>query len=143
MAIFGLSTQKCKSINLSVPYAPKGDREQGGLLESIDIIGISLLECPPMDAEDFLRLTKLSRLSLSEEEKAQFIESLNQILVYIDLLKDIPTDGIPPCSTVLESLSLSLREDIPGDILSRDLFLENTPAHIGGMVRVPTVLKQE
>ncbi len=35
-----------------------------------------------------------------------------------------------------------MREDKTGDLLDRELFLANAPSHIGGMVRVPLIIKQ-
>jgi len=101
-----------------------------------------LFEGTPMNADDFSRLTKLCRISLSEEEKEKFLKSLSQILEYISQLQDVPTEGVAPCDTVLATLTNVLREDIPGELLPRDLFLANAPSHVGGMIRVPSVLKQ-
>jgi len=36
-----------------------------------------------------------------------------------------------------------LREDIPEEPLSRDLFLANAPSQVGGMIKVPPVFKQQ
>ena len=96
-----------------------------------------------MEEEDFIKLTKLCRISCTDEEKAKFLKSLGNILKYIEALQEVNTDNIPPCNTVLDTLSNVMREDIPGEILSRDAFLANAPAHTGGMVRVPPVIKQE
>ena len=95
-----------------------------------------------MNEDDFIKLTKLCRLSCSEDEKVDFLKSLDNILKYIETLSSVNTDGVPPCNTVLETLSNVMRDDTPGEVLSREEFLSNAPAHTGGMVRVPPVMKQ-
>lgn len=96
-----------------------------------------------MTEDEFNKLEKLCRLSLSPEERKKFLASLDRVLSYVQQLDEIPTEGVSPCLTVLESVSNVMREDLPCDYLVRDIFLSNAPAHTGGMVRVPPVLKQE
>jgi aspartyl-tRNA(Asn)/glutamyl-tRNA(Gln) amidotransferase subunit C len=95
-----------------------------------------------MEEAEFNKLCKLSRISCTEEEKKNFLKSLGDILSYVEQLQEIDTEGVPPCYTVHEALENVMREDIPEEPLSRDLFLANAPAHVGGMIRVPPVLKQ-
>jgi len=95
-----------------------------------------------MDEKEIDKLAKLCRISCTPEEKEQFSKSIGQVLAYIDQLKEIDTEGAAPCYTVLETLANVLREDVPGEILSRDAFLANASSHVGGMVRVPPVMKQ-
>ena len=94
-----------------------------------------------INEEEFIKLTRLCRISCTEEEKANFLQSLTHILEYVDLLNEIDTGSTPACNTVLETLATVVRDDTPEEPLARDLFLANAPAHTGGMVRVPPVLK--
>ena len=94
-----------------------------------------------MTEEEFNSLARMCRISCTEEEKKELLRSISQILTYIDLLKEVDTTDVPSCNTVHETLCNVLRADIPGEVLPRDLFLANAPAHTGGMVRVPPVLK--
>jgi aspartyl-tRNA(Asn)/glutamyl-tRNA(Gln) amidotransferase subunit C len=96
-----------------------------------------------MNEEEFTKLSKLCRIACTEEEKQQFLTALSSILAYMEQLKEIETEGVPPCNTVLETVSNIMREDEVGTLLSRDVFLANAPSHVGGMIRVPPVLKQE
>jgi aspartyl-tRNA(Asn)/glutamyl-tRNA(Gln) amidotransferase subunit C len=95
-----------------------------------------------MNKEDLNKLAKLCRISCTPEEEEKFVENITQILSYVEALKKIDTQGVPCCNMVLETFSNVMREDIPGELLSRENFLANAPAHIGGMVKVPPVLKQ-
>lgn len=94
-----------------------------------------------MTEEEFNHLARMCRISCTEEEKKKLLGSITQILAYIDLMKEVDTTGVPSCNTVNETLCNVLRADVPGEVLPRDLFLSNAPAHTGGMVRVPPVLK--
>lgn len=96
-----------------------------------------------MNEEEFTKLSKLCRIACTEEEKEQFLAALSSVLAYMEQLNEIETEGVPPCNTVLETVYNIMREDEVGALLSRDLFLANAPSHVGGMVRVPPVLKQE
>lgn len=94
-----------------------------------------------MGEEEFKKLTELCRISCTEEEKEKLLSSIRQILVYVDQLKEIDVAGAAPCNTVLETLNNVFREDTPQEPLPRDAFLANAPSHVGGMIRVPPVIK--
>jgi aspartyl-tRNA(Asn)/glutamyl-tRNA(Gln) amidotransferase subunit C len=94
-----------------------------------------------MNEEEFNKLSRLCRISCTEEEKQVFLKSLDNVLAYIEQLQDVDTEGVEPCYTVHETISNVLREDVPEEPLAREQFLANAPAHTGGMVRVPPVLK--
>lgn len=94
------------------------------------------------DSHTLAHLKKLCRIDCTPEEEADIIHSVNRVLGYIEQLKEVDTEGVKPCSFVLRSmLKNQLREDEVKDILSRDQFLANAPDQIGGMIRVPPVLK--
>lgn len=94
-----------------------------------------------LDEKDLLKLTKLSRIACTDEERKRLLHSLQGILNYVEQLKEIDTEGVTPCSHVLETMANVMRDDVVGELLARELFLANAPAHTGGMVRVPPVLK--
>jgi len=95
-----------------------------------------------MEEEDFNKLCRLCRISVTEEEKKNLLKSVENVLTYVKLLDEVETDGVNACYTVQETLKSVMRDDIPEAPLSRDLFLADAPSHVGGMIRVPPVLKQ-
>ncbi len=95
-----------------------------------------------MEEEDFNKLCRLCRISVTPEEKAKLLSSIEDILKYIELLGEVETDGVRTCYNVQETLKSVMRDDIPEAPLSRELFLADAPSHVGGMIRVPPVLKQ-
>ncbi|MBS0651152.1 MAG: Asp-tRNA(Asn)/Glu-tRNA(Gln) amidotransferase subunit GatC [Verrucomicrobia bacterium] len=93
------------------------------------------------DENELTKLTKLCRIACTEDEKKALYNQISKILGYITQLDEVPTDGVEPCNRVLETLTNVMREDAVGDLLPRETFLANAPAHVGGMVRVPPVIK--
>lgn len=91
--------------------------------------------------QDLLKLMKLSKIDCSEAEKSRFLSSLSRVVGYIEQLSELNTEGVPPCNHILESMSSMMREDEIGQTLDRETFLANCPAHIGGMIRVPPIIK--
>ncbi|MBS3904240.1 MAG: Asp-tRNA(Asn)/Glu-tRNA(Gln) amidotransferase subunit GatC [Simkania sp.] len=94
-----------------------------------------------LSEEDIEKLSHLCRIACTPEEKEKLRANLSKILGYVDQLKEIDTTGVPPCNSVLEGMTNPLREDESCDTMSREVFLANAPAHVGGMIRVPPVIK--
>lgn len=96
---------------------------------------------PDLNEETLASLTKLCRINCLDEELKTLLKNLQSILGYIDQLKEVDTKGIPVCNHVSEEIETFMREDEVTESLDRDTFLENSPSHVGGMIRVPTVIK--
>jgi len=105
---------------------------------------MDVFESPNMaefDEEELNKLTKLCRIECTEEEKKALYQQLGCILSYVEQLKEVDTQGVEPCYSVLETLASVMRDDEVKETLPREAFLANAPAHVGGMIRVPTVIK--
>lgn len=94
-----------------------------------------------LDKETIQQLTRLCRIDCTDEEQEAILKDLKKILTYFEKLQQIDTDNVPPCNQVLENMSNVMREDVIGEVLDREAFLANAPSHIGGMIRVPPVIK--
>lgn len=95
-----------------------------------------------LNKEIIKNLSTLCRIDCTEEEQESLLRDLEKILGYIEQLQQVNTDNVPSCYQVLEGMENVMREDVVGKLLNRDTFLANAPAHIGGMIRVPPVIKQ-
>ncbi len=93
------------------------------------------------DRDTIKNLTQLSRIDCSEEEQEAMLKDLQNILEYFKLLDEVDTNGVAACNHVLEDIGNVLREDAVANILPREKFLANVPSQIGGMVKVPPVIK--
>ncbi len=93
------------------------------------------------DEKELNKLAKLCRIECTEEEKKALHSQIADVLRYVQQLGEIDTDGVEPCYRVLETLKNIMRDDEIGELLSRDHFLANAPSHVGGMIRVPPIIK--
>ena len=94
-----------------------------------------------LDKETLENLAKLCRVECSEKVLAKLLKNLKAILSYMDIIKEVDTTGVATCNHVLETVNNVTREDHVKETLNREIFLANSPSHIGGMIRVPPVIK--
>lgn len=94
-----------------------------------------------LDKEAIQNLIKLSRIECSKEEQASLLKDLEKILAYIEQLQEVDTENVSPCNQVLEGACNVMRADEVGEIMPREVFLSNAPSQVGGMIRVPPVIK--
>lgn len=94
-----------------------------------------------LQEKDIEKLSKLCRIECTEEEKKKLLGNLTKILDYVAQLQEVDTEGVQPCNHVLDGMGTVWREDEVGEVLPREKFLDNAPAHTGGMIRVPPVIK--
>ena len=94
-----------------------------------------------LDKKAIQTLVKLSRIECTEEEQSSLLIDLKKILSYIDLLEEVDTTNVSNRNLILEGVVNVTREDVVSDLMPRDLFLSNAPSQIGGMIRVPPVMK--
>jgi len=89
--------------------------------------------------KEVAHIAKLARLSFSEEEMELFTEQLNQILVYMEKLKEIDTSEIKPTYHSLDLINV-FREDQIKPSLSTKKVLSNAPQADKDMVIVPRII---
>ncbi len=99
------------------------------------------LNMASFDRDTIKKLTKLSRIQCNEEEEPQLISDLQKILSYVELMNEVDTENVKPCNHVLEEVCNVERDDVVGEIMPREVFLANAPDKIGGMIRVPPIMK--
>lgn len=102
----------------------------------------SSFEMEQLDKKTIKNLTGLCRIQCTEEEEEAILQDLKKILSYIDLLNEIDTSDVKPCNQVLEGIVNVWREDATGETMPRETFLSNAPSQVGGLVKVPPVIKQ-
>ena len=89
-------------------------------------------------------LTQLSRIACSADERKKLLKDLSQILTYVEMLKEVDTEGVTACDFVSQSMhKMPLAQDIPKKELSTELFLQNSPKSIARMISVPVVIQKE
>ena len=92
------------------------------------------------DKNSTLKLAKLARLSLNDEQLNSLEKDLTSIVSFIDQLKEINTDNIDPTYNSLNQ-DLVLRDDIAENKLSNEDLLRNVPDSELGFFVVPKVIE--
>ena len=97
-----------------------------------------------LDDRSLSELKKLCRLEYTPEEEQKFCNSLGRVLDYVRQIEEIDTAHVRPCSYPLrETFPPAFREDEVKETLSHEVFLANAPDQVGGMIRVPPILREE
>jgi aspartyl-tRNA(Asn)/glutamyl-tRNA(Gln) amidotransferase subunit C len=92
-----------------------------------------------LTADDVRWVAHLARLQLSDAELATMTRQLAAILDYVDLLKQVNTEGVEPLAHPLPVHNV-FRDDEPAPSLPTDAALANTPDRHGDFYGVPAVL---
>lgn len=90
-------------------------------------------------AQDVEDMARLSRLSVSADEKASYAKTLNSILAYMDVLNRVDTDGVEPSAHVRPFKNV-FREDHLHESLDREQALANAPEKEDGCFKVPRIV---
>ncbi|MFL5810007.1 MAG: Asp-tRNA(Asn)/Glu-tRNA(Gln) amidotransferase subunit GatC [Flavisolibacter sp.] len=96
-----------------------------------------------MQVDDALidKLSRLSMLRFNDKEREQIKTDLERMIGFVDKLKELDTKGVEPLLHMSEHVNV-LREDIPGNMLSREEALKNAPNNDGIYFKVPKVIKK-
>jgi len=89
------------------------------------------------------RLAELSKLDFSEKEKEEMVKDFQKMVHFVDKLKEVNTDGVEPLVYVNEHVTNVVREDIPGETVSREEALKNAPDKDTNYIKIPTVLNKK
>lgn len=96
------------------------------------------------DHQTLENLKRLCRIDCDREEGEEILDSLRSVLQYMEQLAELNTEEVKTCRFVLRGMQGGpMRDDIPKDLLDRETFLAGAPDQIGGMIRVPPVLKTD
>jgi aspartyl-tRNA(Asn)/glutamyl-tRNA(Gln) amidotransferase subunit C len=87
------------------------------------------------------KLAHLCRISCSPQAKDQLAKDLEALFNYFQQLQEVDTEGVAPCYTTKADEGDWMRDDVCSSPLSRESFLNNAAEHIGGMIKVPSILK--
>lgn len=96
-----------------------------------------------MQVDDALvdKLAALSMLRFTQEEKERMKEDLRKMIGFIDKLSELDTTGVEPLLHMSTAENV-LREDQPGNMVSREAAFSNAPVHDGQFFKLPRVIKK-
>lgn len=96
-----------------------------------------------LSKDELQSIKKLCRIEVSGEEEETLLTNLGKILEFVKTLEEVDTEGVEPCYHVIPNTKAPLREDVPQRLIPRDVFLKGAPEHVGGMIKVPKVIKDQ
>jgi aspartyl-tRNA(Asn)/glutamyl-tRNA(Gln) amidotransferase subunit C len=94
-----------------------------------------------MHVDDAL-ITKLSRLSMlqfNEEEREEIKSDLQKMIGFMDKIRELDLDGVKPLLHICNNQDV-LRDDIPGNMLTREEALKNSEGQDGQYFIVPKII---
>ena len=96
-----------------------------------------------MEVNDLLidNLAKLSHLSFSEQEKKEIKADLQEMISFIEKLKEVDTEGVEPLLHMSTNINV-LRDDVAQGSVSREEAVKNAPETDGTYFKVPKVIKK-
>lgn len=89
---------------------------------------------------DVAYVARLARLYLADDERARLQGQLEQILAYVDELKQVDVTALDPMTRAVDVENV-LRGDEPKPGLDHDAVMENAPAHRLGQFVVPRIIE--
>lgn len=94
-----------------------------------------------IDREQVLKVAKLARLTLRDDEVPVVTAQLAKVLEHIAQLSEVDTTGIEPTAQVGVD-RLPLRPDVPHEPLSREVVFAQAPEIAGGGFVVPSFVEE-
>jgi len=94
-----------------------------------------------VDVATVRRLAELSKLSFSENEETEMVDGLNEMIAFVDKLKELDTANVEPLVFMTDETNV-LREDVVETPISQAEALKNAPSKDMYYFRVPKVIKQ-
>jgi aspartyl-tRNA(Asn)/glutamyl-tRNA(Gln) amidotransferase subunit C len=93
-----------------------------------------------VDDATVVRIARLARIGVQAEEIPTIAKNLNGILAWVEQLKEVDTEGVPPMTSVVEA-RLRMRPDVVNDGGQAEKILANAPEAVDGFFAVPKVLE--
>ncbi len=94
-----------------------------------------------VDVATVRRLAELSKLSFSENEETEMVDGLNEMIAFVDKLKELDTADVEPLVFMTDETNV-LREDVVEAPITQAEALKNAPSKDMYYFRVPKVIKQ-
>lgn len=93
-----------------------------------------------IDRNTVLKVAKLARLEVPEQDIDRRQREMSGILGWIDQLQSVDTSGVEPLANVA-NITLKQREDVVTDGNCREAVLANAPDSFGGFFAVPKIVE--
>lgn len=89
--------------------------------------------------EEILHIAKLADLNLKEEEVNTYMEHLEEILNFANVVNNAPIEGLQETIGMNDAFNVFRKDEIK-EGLSREELLQNAPDKQEGMFKIPKVI---
>ncbi len=93
-----------------------------------------------INKETLHKIAHLARLNFEGHSEEEMITSMNDMIHWVEQLKEVDTDGVEPLTHMSEEINV-LRDDIVKPHLSHERGLKNAPQKDSDYFRVPKVME--
>jgi len=93
-----------------------------------------------INKETLRKIAHLARLEFNQEEEQSMMESLTEILTWVEKLSELDTEGVTPLTNMTNEIN-SWREDATKSDITREQALANAPAKDDQFFKVPKVIE--
>jgi aspartyl-tRNA(Asn)/glutamyl-tRNA(Gln) amidotransferase subunit C len=87
------------------------------------------------------KISGLANLEFGDEEKEKIRQDLEQILTFVEKLKELDTEDVEPLIYLSDNKNV-LREDKAVNSITHDEAMLNAPGKTGRFFKVPKVIKK-
>lgn len=94
-----------------------------------------------LNQETTQKIAELAKLEFNEEELASIQKDLEQMIGFVEKLREVDTTGVEPLTHILDEGN-KLREDIIQGSADTETALRNAPNREGDFFTVPKVIKK-
>jgi aspartyl-tRNA(Asn)/glutamyl-tRNA(Gln) amidotransferase subunit C len=89
---------------------------------------------------DVAYVARLARINLTEDEAKTFQKQLDDVLKYVEKLRELDVSGVDAAANALATFNV-FREDVPRDWFTAEQALSNAPRQANGLFIVPKVVE--
>lgn len=93
-----------------------------------------------LDEEALNKIAHLARLEIRESERKKMLADMNNMVAFVEKLKEVDTTGVEPLTTMTHEVNAT-REDVVKSLLNKEEALKLAPKHDADFFRVPKVLE--
>ncbi len=93
-----------------------------------------------VDAATVLRIARLARIAVAEDEVEHLQGELNAMLAFVEQLSEVNVDGVEPMTSVTP-MAMKMRVDEVTDGGNAEAVLANAPQSEDGFYLVPKVIE--
>src|ERR1700689_3709556 len=90
--------------------------------------------------EDVLKLARLARLDISDDEVMEYVEELSEILQYVEQLQSVDVTGLKPTNQVTGLTNVMREDKIKKNDYKTTKLLKNVPALQDGQIKVKRMI---